>query len=89
MASLLFGIRTVQKQSSRVSLSARQRSAADTWLTMLEGGQMVGERENYLKFADIVLRSILGYDITRDVNFEKGAEFTIPSSNGGGGGRML
>lgn len=85
MASSLFGIRTVQKQSSRVSLSARQRSAADTWLTMLEGGQMVGERENYLKFADIVLRSILGYDITRDVNFEKGAEFTIPSKNGGGG----
>ena len=89
MATLLFGIRTVQRQSSRVALSAQQRSAADMWLTMLEGGEMVRERENYLKFADIILRNILGYDITHEVNFEKGAEFTVPSSNGGGGAYAL
>lgn len=84
MTGSMFGPRTVRKQSEHVRLSDAQRRAAAKWLTKLNEG-LAGERQNYVKFSNVILRDILGYDTTDQLDYEKGVEFLFPGRDGKGG----
>jgi len=73
MPADLFNGRTVERLCRKVKVSNKQKNAAKLWLMNLEAGKLIAERRNYLRFADVVLRDILGYP-EREIEefFEKG-----------------
>ena len=73
MPADLFNVRTVGRLSRKVKVSNKQKNAAKLWLMNLDAGKLTAERHNYIKFANGVLRDILGYP-EREIEeaFEKG-----------------
>ena len=73
MPADLFNVRTVERLSRKVEVSNKQKNAAKLWLMNLDAGKLTAERHNYIKFANVVLRDILGYP-EREIeeSFEKG-----------------
>ena len=73
MPADLFNLRTVERLSRKVKVTNKQKNAAKLWLMNLDAGKLTAERHNYIKFANGVLRDILGYP-EREIeeSFEKG-----------------
>lgn len=67
----LFGKKTIEKLCSTIRIEAGQEQASLEWLSKLESGELDKEKKNYFKFAIIVLKNILGYDINKDMDFEE------------------
>ena len=82
----LYSKSKIKTMCKDIKLDDKQITAAKEWLKLLDEGQLKKEQDNYLKFADIILRRILKYDISKDVDFEKGKkrkfiEFIFKNSN--------
>lgn len=71
MEKELFNQKTVQRLCSKIQLTPAQKTAAKEWLYFLDEGKLKKEKLNYLKFVEIVLKNLLGYEI-RDIQFEEG-----------------
>ena len=78
----LFNQKTVEKLSSEIKLTAVQKKAAKEWLYYLDEGKLKKEKLNYLKFVEIVLKDLLGYEI-KEIDFEEGnIEFSYKNKEG-------
>ncbi len=84
--SNLFNARTLSKMSAEIEPTPEQVSSAEEWLGLLEAGALHKERKNYFRFGLLVLHGILGYSVTRELNFEEGnVEFSFRRSDNTGG----
>ena len=78
----LFNPRTIQRLTSKIKVSPKQKESADLWLKLLDEGKLKDETVNYFRFGEIVLKDMLGYDIT-DMDFEDGnIEFSFKNKYG-------
>ncbi|MGA7862263.1 MAG: TaqI-like C-terminal specificity domain-containing protein [Thermoplasmata archaeon] len=69
-----------------VKPTLKQTYNAREWLRLLESDALDKEKENYLRFAAIVLQGILGYSIQEDIHFEEGnVDFSFRNSSNQGG----
>ena len=81
MESILFNEKTIKRLCSNVKVTKKQKSNANEWIKLLESGSLHKERANYFKFAEYVLKDILGYSIKKDLDYEKSnIEFTFTNS---------
>ena len=79
----LFNPKTVKKLCSNIEISSEQEEAAKEWLNLLKKGLLKDEKNNYFKFAEIILKRLLGYDIINDMSHEKGnIEFSFKNKKG-------
>ncbi len=79
----LFNLKTIKKLCTNVTVTPTQRKAATEWLKLLEGGQLEREKQNYFRFALIILKDLLGYPIKEDMGYEEGnVEFTFSNKVG-------
>ena len=62
----LFNNTTVQRLSSDVNLTSKQRKAVSKWLNYLQNDKLVKEKEAYIEFANVILKDLLNYDISLD-----------------------
>jgi type I restriction-modification system DNA methylase subunit len=70
----LFNDKTIKRLTSDTNLTAKQKKASQEWLSLMEKGELMKEKQGYLKFYDIILKDLLGYD---NIKHEKeGVEFT-------------
>jgi len=78
----LFNPKTVNKLCSKIELSSEQEDAAKEWINLLDRGLLKDEKNNYFKFAEIILKSLLGYNIKDDMFHEKGnIEFSFKNKD--------
>lgn len=83
MVSELFNQKTIDKRCSNITVSAKQKKAANEWLKLLESDSLKDEKKNYFRFADIILKDLLGYDTNKNLVHEEGnLEFAIKGSDG-------
>jgi len=74
MQNTLFNDKTIKTLISNVKLTTKQKGASEKWLDLIEKGDLLKEKGSYLKFYDIILKELLGYD---DIEYEKeGVEFS-------------
>lgn len=74
MENSLFNDKTIQNLSENTPINPKQKKSAKIWLDLMDKGELKNEKKNYLKFYDIILRDLLGYD---DIKFEENnVEFT-------------
>ena len=79
----LFNPKTIKKLCSGITITSAQRKAANEWLGLLESGQLEKEKQNYFKFALIILKDLLGYPVKDDMGYEEGnVEFTFANKEG-------
>jgi len=74
MENTLFNETTVRRMVSETKLTTKQKKASQEWLDLIERGELMKEKLGYLKFYDIILKDLLGYD---NIKHEKeGVEFS-------------
>ena len=79
----LFNPKTIKRLCSSVKISTAQKKASTEWLKLLESGQLEKEKQNYFKFALIILKDLLGYQIKEEMGYEEGnVEFTFADQKG-------
>lgn len=70
----LFNQITITRLVSNIKISAKQKRASEEWIKLIEEGVLLKEKQGYLKFYDIILKDLLGYD---EIKHEKeGVEFS-------------
>lgn len=52
---------TIKEMCANTDVTARQRTAAEKWLKMLDDGNLENEKKNYMNFFKIILIDLLGY----------------------------
>lgn len=67
----LFNQKTIDRLCSQTTITDEQHQATAKWIALLKTGALDKEKKNYFKFALIVLRDILGYDVEKDLDFEE------------------
>lgn len=67
----LFNPKTVARLAKDTVITQKQRKAAREWIQLLESKTLGKEKQNYLKFALIVLQELLNYQIRTDLDHEK------------------
>jgi len=67
----LFNLKTIERLTSNITINAKQRSTSNEWIQLLGEDKLKEEKANYFRFAQHILRDILGYNIN-DFNFEEG-----------------
>jgi len=83
MATELFNKKTIERLCSNISILPKQKKASKEWLDLLESEELNDEKKNYFKFAEIILKELLGYDIKKDLVYEEGnVEFPFKDSKG-------
>jgi hypothetical protein len=79
----LFNLKTIKKMCSGIAITSAQRKAASEWLELLESGRLEKEKQNYFKFALIILKDLLGYPVKEEMGYEEGnVEFTFTNKEG-------
>lgn len=78
----LFNPKTVEKLCRDIVPTKEQEQAAKSWLELLKHDELKDETKNYIKFAVIVLKDILGYPITKDDFQSDNVEFLFTNSEG-------
>ncbi|MCH7559893.1 MAG: N-6 DNA methylase, partial [Thaumarchaeota archaeon] len=79
----LFNPKTIKRLCSSVKISTAQKKASAEWLKLLESGQLEKEKQNYFKFALIILKDLLGYQVKEEMGYEEGnVEFTFADQKG-------
>jgi len=74
MDNKLFNDKTIERLTSHIKLSVKQKKASKKWLELMNKGELMREKRGYLNFYDLVLKEMLGYD---NIKHEKeGIEFT-------------
>ncbi|MBN2095454.1 MAG: N-6 DNA methylase [Candidatus Aenigmarchaeota archaeon] len=84
MEEPLFNPRTVKRLVSDIKISAKQKRAAEDWLNLLKEGKLEKEKQGYFPFANILLRDLLGYDISLESlkHEDKHMEFSFEDKTG-------
>lgn len=78
METELFNEKTIKRLCSKIKINQKQKRNADEWIKLLENEALVKERENYFKFAEYILKDILGYSIKKELGHEiSNIEFTF------------
>jgi tRNA1(Val) A37 N6-methylase TrmN6 len=62
MGNNLFNEATIKRLVSNTKFTLKQKKFADEWIELIEEGELKKEKEGYLKFYDIILKGLLGYD---------------------------
>ncbi|MFH1585980.1 MAG: DNA methyltransferase [archaeon] len=79
MKNTLFNETTIKRLVEGTKLTAKQKKASQEWLNLMEEGELMKEKRGYLKFYDIILKGLLGYD---NIKHEKeGVEFSYEKDN--------
>ncbi len=74
MENSLFNEKTIKRLVENIKPNNKQKESAQLWLDLMEKNELVKEKEGYLKFYDIILKELLGYD---NIKHEKeGVEFS-------------
>ena len=74
----LFNHKTIERLCSYVKITDEESRAMSKWLALLKTDALGAEKKNYFRFAIIVLKDVLGYNIEEDLNFEEGnVEFSF------------
>ncbi len=82
----LFKKRTLLAAARLVTPTPEQIAFASEWGELIRSGTLAKERRNYFRFGNLVLQGILGYSVSRDLNFEEGnVEFSFRRKDGTGG----
>ncbi|MCK4730292.1 MAG: N-6 DNA methylase [Candidatus Aenigmarchaeota archaeon] len=83
MEKELFNPKTIEKFCSKVILTPLQKKSAKEWLKLLDEGKLKKERESYPSFMTIILKDLLGYDISLDSlkHEDKNMEFSFEDEN--------
>ena len=85
-AHSLFNDKTIKRLCSNITISNKQKRSANEWLNLLESGRLDKERQNYFRFGFVVLQDILGYDVRKKLDHEKGnIEFSFRDHDNQGG----
>lgn len=70
----LFNDITIKRLVADIILTSKQKKASQEWLNLMDEGKLIKEKQGYLKFYDIILKELLGYD---NIKHEKeGVEFS-------------
>ncbi|MEX0920209.1 MAG: TaqI-like C-terminal specificity domain-containing protein [Candidatus Pacearchaeota archaeon] len=70
----LFNDTTIKRLVSDTKLTSKQKKASQEWLKLIEEDKLIKEKQGYLRFYDIILKELLGYD---NIKHEKeGVEFS-------------
>ena len=79
MEKELFNPKTIEKFRSKVILTPLQKKSAKEWLKLLDEEKLKKERESYPSFMNIILKDLLGYDISLDSlkHEDKNMEFSF------------
>jgi hypothetical protein len=67
----LFNNKTIEKLCSNITIDSKQKNSAKKWLNLIESGSLNKEKENYFRFADIILQDVLGYSVREELKFEE------------------
>jgi len=83
MEKELFNPKTIEKFRSKVILTPLQKKSAKEWLKLLDEGKLKKERESYPSFMNIILKDLLGYDISLNSlkHEDKNMEFSFEDKN--------
>ncbi len=83
MTQKLFDEKLVAEGANEIKLTETQKQSAKRWIEHIKSGKLEDEKQNYTRFQDTILREILGYNLSEDLEHEKGnIEFVIHDSNG-------
>ena len=82
MYAQLYNPKTIEKKYSKISITTKQRKAANEWIKKLKNKELEKEVKNYFKFRDIILRDLLGYPEKKILYEEKNVEFSIQDEHG-------
>lgn len=78
----LFNPKTIKRFCAKIKLTTKHRTAAKSWLYLLDEGKLKKEKLNYFRFGQFILKDLLGYDITA-MSFEEGyIEFSFKNKEG-------
>ena len=87
MFNELFNERELKKAVLGVKIDATDNIIVEEWLEKLKKKELVGEIKNYLKFFELILTNLLGYD-SSTIAYEEGVikgtgrvEFSLKNSN--------
>ncbi|MCH7850280.1 MAG: hypothetical protein IH845_01405, partial [Nanoarchaeota archaeon] len=82
--NLLFNKATVSRLVSNIIITQKQKRASNKWLDYLNRGLLENEKQAYIDFANIILRDLLGYDISLEgLKHEEGnMEFSFKDFSG-------
>jgi len=75
----LFNETTIKRLVENVNPTAKQKKASKEWIDLMQKGILMKEKQGYLKFYDIILKDLLGYE---NIKHEKeGVEFSYERDN--------
>jgi len=75
----LFNETTLKRLVKDVNPTAKQKKASKEWIDLMQKGILMKEKQGYLKFYDIILKDLLGYE---NIKHEKeGVEFSYERDN--------
>lgn len=60
----LFNPKTIGRLISNVKITAKQKKSVNKWIEYLKSGKLENEKQAYIEFANIILKDLLGYDIS-------------------------
>ncbi len=81
-SSSIFNEKTIKKLTQDIVLTKEQKEQTAKWIELIEKGQLKGEADQYLIFANIVLDKILGYDINKIIHNKNDVEYQYADSSG-------
>src|SRR3989344_1468748 len=74
MQNTLFNDKTIHRLVSDIQITAKQKRASQEWIKLMDNKELMKEKRGYLKFHDVILKDLLGYD---NIKHEKeGVEFS-------------
>jgi len=60
----LFNETTIKRLVSNVKLTVKHKKAVKIWLEYLKNKKLENEKQAYIEFANVILKDLLGYDIS-------------------------
>lgn len=80
--SSIFKEKTIKRLTEKIVLTKEQQQKAAAWIEKIERGELKGETNQYLTFANIILDKILGYDIDKIIHNEDNVEYQYADTSG-------
>jgi len=80
--SSIYKEKTVKRLTENIVLTDIQKEYASRWIKKIEKGELKGETDQYLTFANIVLDKILGYEIDKIIHNKNNVEYQYADSSG-------
>jgi len=78
----IFNKKTIQRLTQNIVITPEQEKQAAEWIQKIEKGELSGETNQYLIFANKILDKILGYDIDKIIHNDDNVEYQYADCNG-------